>query len=174
MPALSMTRARALYRRWYSSLEKRGMSWSKIACNSGGRLSVCMMSRGLVRRERARVICAFAAWNCDIKSRIIPICHERRKAMVARLKLRRVFAFCLACASIFVCGQALALDYPTRPVRWLVGYPAGGTTDILARIIGHWLSEHLGQQFIVENKPGAGNNIATEAMINSSPDGYTV
>jgi tripartite-type tricarboxylate transporter receptor subunit TctC len=94
--------------------------------------------------------------------------------MVARLKLRRVFAFCLACASVFVCGQALALDYPTRPVRWLVGYPAGGTTDILARIISHWLSEHLGQQFIVENKPGAGNNIATEAMINSPPDGYTV
>jgi tripartite-type tricarboxylate transporter receptor subunit TctC len=59
-------------------------------------------------------------------------------------------------------------------VRWLVGYPAGGTTDILARIISHWLSEHLGQQFIVENKPGAGNNIATEAMINSPPDGYTV
>jgi tripartite-type tricarboxylate transporter receptor subunit TctC len=94
--------------------------------------------------------------------------------MAARLKLRRVFAFCLACASVFVCGQAFALDYPTRPVRWLVGYPAGGTTDILARIISHWLSEHLGQQFIVENKPGAGNNIATEAMINSPPDGYTV
>jgi tripartite-type tricarboxylate transporter receptor subunit TctC len=59
-------------------------------------------------------------------------------------------------------------------VRWIVGYPAGGTTDIVARLIGHWLSERLGQQFIIENKPGAGNNIATEAMINSPPDGYTV
>jgi tripartite-type tricarboxylate transporter receptor subunit TctC len=58
-------------------------------------------------------------------------------------------------------------------VRWIVGYPAGGTTDIVARLIGHWLSERLGQQFIIENKPGAGNNIATEAMINSPPDGYT-
>jgi tripartite-type tricarboxylate transporter receptor subunit TctC len=58
-------------------------------------------------------------------------------------------------------------------VRWIVGYPAGGTTEIVARLIGHWLSERLGQQFIIENKPGAGNNIATEAMINSPPDGYT-
>jgi len=67
-----------------------------------------------------------------------------------------------------------AAEYPTRPVRWIVGYPAGGTTDILARLIGHSLSERLGQQFIIENKPGAGNNIATEAVINSPPDGYTV
>jgi tripartite-type tricarboxylate transporter receptor subunit TctC len=86
-----------------------------------------------------------------------------------------VLAFCVAwTTALFVAGQALALDYPTRPVRWLVGYPAGGTTDILARIIGAWLSEHLGQQFVIENKPGAGNNIATEAMIHSPPDGYTV
>jgi tripartite-type tricarboxylate transporter receptor subunit TctC len=59
-------------------------------------------------------------------------------------------------------------------VRWVVGYPAGGSTDITARIIGQWLSERLGQQFIIENKPGAGNNIGTEAVINSPPDGYTV
>ena len=59
-------------------------------------------------------------------------------------------------------------------MRWLVGYPPGGSTDICARLIGQWLSEHLHQQFIIENKPGAGNNIATEAAINSPPDGYTV
>ena len=59
-------------------------------------------------------------------------------------------------------------------MRWIVGYPAGGTTDIVARLIGHWLSERLGQQFIIENKPGAGNNIAAEAAINAPPDGYTV
>ncbi len=94
--------------------------------------------------------------------------------MTPGLRAGRVLAFWLAGVSVFLGGQALALDYPTRPVRWLVGYPAGGTTDIVARIIGHWLSEHLGQQFIIENKPGAGNNIATEAMINSPPDGYTV
>jgi tripartite-type tricarboxylate transporter receptor subunit TctC len=78
-------------------------------------------------------------------------------------------------AALLVSGPAAAAsDYPSRPVRWIVGYPAGGTTDIVARLIGHWLSERLGQQFIIENKPGAGNNIATEAMINSPPDGYTV
>ena len=95
--------------------------------------------------------------------------------MTGELGAGRVLAFCVAwTTALFVTGQALALDYPTRPVRWLVGYPAGGTTDILARIIGAWLSEHLGQQFVIENKPGAGNNIATEAMIHSPPDGYTV
>jgi tripartite-type tricarboxylate transporter receptor subunit TctC len=71
-------------------------------------------------------------------------------------------------------GSAAALDYPTRPVRWVVGYPAGGATDILARLIGQRLSEKFGQQFVIENKPGAGNNIGTEAVINAEPDGYTV
>src|SRR5882757_4028906 len=70
--------------------------------------------------------------------------------------------------------RASALDYPTRPVRFLVGYPPGGATDILARLIGQRLSEKLGQQFVVENKPGAGNNIGTEAAVNAAPDGYTV
>jgi tripartite-type tricarboxylate transporter receptor subunit TctC len=70
--------------------------------------------------------------------------------------------------------RAFAADYPARPVRFLVGYPPGGATDILARLIGQRLSEKLGQQFVVENKPGAGNNIGTEAAINAEPDGYTV
>ncbi len=69
---------------------------------------------------------------------------------------------------------AAALDYPTRPVRFVVGYPPGGATDILARLIGQRLSEKLGQQFVIENKPGAGNNIGTEAVVNAEPDGYTV
>lgn len=71
-------------------------------------------------------------------------------------------------------GPATAQDYPTRPVKWVVGYPAGGATDILARLIGQRLSERLGQQFIIENKPGAGNNIATESVVNAEPDGYTL
>jgi tripartite-type tricarboxylate transporter receptor subunit TctC len=70
--------------------------------------------------------------------------------------------------------RALALDYPTRPIRFLVGYPPGGATDIIARLIGQRLSERLGQQFVIENKPGAGNNIGTEAAVNAGPDGYTV
>ena len=71
-------------------------------------------------------------------------------------------------------GSASAADYPTRPVRFVVGYPPGGATDIIARLIGQRLSEKLGQQFVVENKPGAGNNIGTESVVNAEPDGYTV
>ncbi len=67
-----------------------------------------------------------------------------------------------------------AADYPTRQVHIIVGYPAGGSTDIVARLIGNWLSSRLGQQFIVENRPGAGNNIATEAVTKAAPDGYTM
>src|SRR4030088_3726661 len=80
----------------------------------------------------------------------------------------------LGIAAIASNGSASALDYPTRPVRWVVGYPPGGATDILARLLAQRLSEKLGQQFVIENKPGAGNNIATEAVVNADPDGYTV
>jgi tripartite-type tricarboxylate transporter receptor subunit TctC len=77
-------------------------------------------------------------------------------------------------APLLRAAPALAADYPTKPVHWVVGYPPGGSTDILARLIGNALSEKLHQQFIVENKAGAGNNIATEFVINAPPDGYTV
>jgi tripartite-type tricarboxylate transporter receptor subunit TctC len=74
----------------------------------------------------------------------------------------------------FLKTSAFAAGFPEKPVRWVVGYPPAGTTDILARLVGHALTEKFGQQFIIENKPGAGNNIATEFVINSPPDGYTV
>jgi len=67
-----------------------------------------------------------------------------------------------------------ALEYPTRPIHWIIGYPPGGGADVVARIMGRWLSERLGQQIIIENRPGAGTNIATQAVINSVPDGYTL
>ena len=69
---------------------------------------------------------------------------------------------------------ASALDYPTRPVRWIVGFPPGGGNDIFARLIGQWLSERLGQPFVIENRPGAGSNIATGAVVRAPPDGYTL
>ncbi len=69
---------------------------------------------------------------------------------------------------------ASAQSYPARPVRIIVGFPAGGTTDIGARLIAQWLSERLGQQFIVENRPGAGTHAATEAVVKAAPDGYTL
>src|SRR3984885_14811305 len=91
--------------------------------------------------------------------------------------ISRRTAICLTAiglSAIASIGSAQAADYPSRPVRWVVGYPPGGATDIIARLIGQRLSEKLGQQFVIENKPGAGNNIATESVINAEPDGYTV
>jgi tripartite-type tricarboxylate transporter receptor subunit TctC len=70
-------------------------------------------------------------------------------------------------------AAAWSQAYPARPVRLIVGFAAGGVTDIVARLIGQWLSERLGQQFIVENRTGAGTNIATEAVVRATPDGYT-
>jgi tripartite-type tricarboxylate transporter receptor subunit TctC len=89
---------------------------------------------------------------------------------------RGIAALMLACAAMVMAGAARAADddYPNRPVRWLVGYPPGGSTDICARLIGQYLSEHLHQQFAVENKPGAGNNLATEIAVHAPADGYTV
>ena len=69
---------------------------------------------------------------------------------------------------------AVAQAYPTRPVRWIVAFAAGGPTDIVARIMGQYLSERLGQQFIIDNRPGAGGIVGTQAAINSSADGYTL
>jgi tripartite-type tricarboxylate transporter receptor subunit TctC len=70
--------------------------------------------------------------------------------------------------------NAAADTYPSRPVRWIVPFNAGGSTDIVTRIMCDWLSKRLGQQFIVENKPGGGTNIATEAAAQATPDGYTL
>src|SRR5712675_618504 len=70
-------------------------------------------------------------------------------------------------------GIAWAQTYPLRPVRVIVATAAGATTDITARLIARWLSERLGQQFVVENRPGGGNNIGTEAVVRAPADGYT-
>ena len=89
--------------------------------------------------------------------------------------LRAAF-FSLACLSSLAGGiaPASAADYPNRPVRWLIGFAAGGAVDIVARIMSQWLSERLGQQFIVENRAGSGGNLAAAAAITSPPDGYTL
>jgi len=86
----------------------------------------------------------------------------------------RLLAICLTAFTLVGISNAFAVDYPTRPVRWIVPYTPGGGTDITARIMAQWLSERLGQQIIIENKPGAGNNIGTEAVVNAPPDGYTL
>src|SRR5690242_4689472 len=79
-----------------------------------------------------------------------------------------------AAASPSAARIARAQAYPSRPVRIIVGFPPGGATDIQARLAGQWLSERLGQQFIVENRSGASGNIGTEAVVKAPPDGYTL
>jgi tripartite-type tricarboxylate transporter receptor subunit TctC len=86
--------------------------------------------------------------------------------------LSRLLALALLC--IVAAGPAHAADYPTRPVKWVVPYPPAGTTDVLARIVAQWLTEKLGQPFVIENKPGAGNNLGTESVVKATPDGYTM
>jgi tripartite-type tricarboxylate transporter receptor subunit TctC len=90
--------------------------------------------------------------------------------------LNRRLNFAALALSLLALGAApaLALDYPTRTVRVVVPYPAGGTTDIMARLVAHYLSEKTGQTFMVENKPGGGTNIGTQEVINAAPDGYTL
>jgi len=84
----------------------------------------------------------------------------------SRLLAAALFAFAATAAS--------ALDYPVRPVKWISPYPPGGTTDVLARIMAGWLTEKMGQTFVIENKPGGGNNIGTELALKAPPDGYTM
>jgi len=93
------------------------------------------------------------------------------------LKLpRRRFLYLAAAAAALpaVSRIASAQAYPTRPVRFIIGYPPGGSADITARLLGQWLSERLGQPFVIESRPGVGTNIATEAVVNAPPDGYTL
>ena len=92
--------------------------------------------------------------------------------MIAQL---RTALFGLACLLGITAGAVpAAAGYPDRPVHWLIGFAAGGPVDIVARIMSQWLSERLGQQFVVENRAGAGGNVAAAAAINSAPDGYTL
>jgi tripartite-type tricarboxylate transporter receptor subunit TctC len=88
----------------------------------------------------------------------------------------RAAVFGLSCLFALAAGvgPASAADYPNRPVHWFIGFAAGGPVDIVARIMAQWLSEHFGQQFVVENRAGSGGNIAAAAAINSPPDGYTI
>ena len=90
--------------------------------------------------------------------------------MTGILRKALVIVFCLA----GLAAPASAADYPNRPVRWLIGFAAGGPVDIVARIMSQWLSERLGQQFVVENRAGSGGNLAAAAAVNSPADGYTL
>jgi tripartite-type tricarboxylate transporter receptor subunit TctC len=88
---------------------------------------------------------------------------------------RLLASFLTLIATVALAAAASAAEpYPTRPVKWIVGYPAGGSNDIVARIVGQYLSDRMGQQVVVENRPGDSNNLATKAVISAAPDGYTL
>jgi tripartite-type tricarboxylate transporter receptor subunit TctC len=106
---------------------------------------------------------------------IYPLLSLKGKPVTRLLRCTALALFvALACIGSVAGGSAAAADYPARPVKWIVAYPPGGTTDVLARIVAQWLSEKMGQQFLIENKPGGGNNIGVEFVVNAPADGYTM
>src|SRR5262249_25885844 len=105
------------------------------------------------------------------------LAHRARCSRGATMKPHcRKFLQLATCATALPAAQhaAWAQTYPTRSVRIIVPVAAGGLNDVTGRLIGQWLSEHLGQQFLIENRPGAGTNLGTESVVRASPDGYTL
>src|SRR6266480_2315128 len=94
---------------------------------------------------------------------------------IMRLPRRRLLHLATAVAALpLLLRPASAQSYPSRPVRIVAAFAAGGGVDVTARLIGQWLTDRLGQSFVIENRPGAGGNIGTEAVVNAAPDGYTL
>ena len=103
------------------------------------------------------------------------VSHRQSEAAVMKLVRREFLKFAgVTIATPAISRLARAEAYPTKPVRFIHGYAPGGSADITARLIGQWLSDQLGQPFIVESRPGAGSNIGTEAVVHAAPDGYTI
>src|SRR6266576_2725483 len=108
-----------------------------------------------------------------MKLSVAPPAFQRGDAM--KLPRRSFLQLAAGAAALpAVSRVARAQAYPNRPVRMIVPFGPAGTTDIVARLIGQWLSEHLGQQFVVENRPGGAGNIGTEAVVRAPADGYTL
>ena len=98
--------------------------------------------------------------------------RNQNRLLFPRRRFLRLAAGAAALPAVSRIAHAQA--YPSRPVRIIVGFAPGGATDIMARLIGQWLSERFGQQFVIENRPGGATNIATEAVVKATPDGYTL
>jgi tripartite-type tricarboxylate transporter receptor subunit TctC len=116
----------------------------------------------------------FSTWSAHAVD-CVALSGGREKGHVMNRSRRQFLHLATGSAALPVMSRiAGAQAYPTRPVRLIVGFPAGGATDILARLMGQWLSERLGQPFLIENRPGAAGNIAHEAVVRATPDGYTL
>src|SRR5262245_57982035 len=138
-----------------------------------------MTTRAVWKQSRDRAFLGHAGGKIIVRSHIGRECNSCSPAAQdgKTMKLaRRQFLHQAAAAAVLpaVSCVARAQTYPTRPARIIVGFPAGGGGDIIARLMGQWLSERLGQPFIVENRPGAGGNIAAEAVVRAPSDGYTL
>src|SRR6201990_2717399 len=103
----------------------------------------------------------------------MPTTRRRREHMIRFARAAFLALVCLL-SLISIPSPSAAADYPNRPVKWLIGFSAGGPVDIVARIMAQWLSDKLGQQFVVENRAGSGGNIAAATAGNSTADGYTL
>src|SRR5262245_60652119 len=91
-----------------------------------------------------------------------------------RSRLILAFALVLLGAAVSICGRASAADYPDRPIHWIVPYPPGGTTDVIARNVAQALTQALGWTIVIDNRAGAGGQLAMSAVAKSTPDGYTL
>src|SRR5262245_11717684 len=110
--------------------------------------------------------------HCDLPR---PASRAFRKGNAMKLPRRQFLHLAAGAAALPVASRfAFAHAYPTRPVRLIVGFTPGGAPDILARLMGQWLSERLGQQFVIDDRPGGGGNIGTQAVVRASADGYTL
>src|SRR5262252_8928018 len=110
-----------------------------------------------------------------VQSRRAGIHRKAWEAAMTRFPRRRILQMAAATVAAPALPQTVcALGYPTRPLRWIVGFPPGGGADTVSRIMAQWLSERLGQSIVIENKPGASTNISIQAAVSSPPDGYTL
>src|SRR5262249_35152466 len=125
------------------------------------RPSIHYLERGSPMRNRKREICTSGSARDE---------DGQPPHLLGRRKFLQLAAVALSAVSRIARAQA----YPTRPVRIIVPVAPAGSSDTVARLMGQWLSERLGQPFVIENRPGAGGNIGTEAVVRASPDGYTL
>src|SRR5947208_16532982 len=114
-----------------------------------------------------------------VPNRTAAMCYGRRDPGLREVSVdssrRHVLHLTTGTAALAAVSRiASAQAYPSRPVRWVVGFAPAGGNDIVARLMGQWLGERTGQQFIIENRPGAATNIATQVVVNAAPDGYTI
>src|ERR1700736_3933387 len=122
--------------------------------------------------KRSHLTMGYAVKRCRAGSS--PLLGRNGRPMIENLRRAQRVSWLALVVSLAAIGGAAAQSYPTHPIRWIIGFPPGGPTDILVRIMGDWLSTRLGQPVVVENKAGAASNIATEAVINAAADGYTI